>query len=942
MKADLLATKLHRPPVPPKRVQRPHLIQRLNEGLEFDRQITLVSAPAGFGKTTCISEWVNTLDCPVTWLSLDPADDDPGRFFIYLVAALQKVDPNLGQEIAGVLRSGRLSPGEIISTALVNDVLELEGRFLLVLDDFQVIQDRFILQVMQRLVTNLPQPLHLVLLTREDPPLPLARLRANNQLTEIRAGDLRFTGRDAERFLNEVMDLSLSPVDVAVLDDKTEGWIAGLQLAAIALRSSKAPRSSRTPQSSLSVRGRAGPSSFIATLSGSHRFILSYLTEQVLSRQPEEIQDFLLQTAILDRLNGDLCNAVTERSDGHALLERLLNANLFLIPLDDEGQWYRYHHLFADLIRDLQNVRYKDKTAQLHQRASRWYAQAGMSGEAIQHALDAEDYAMAVDLIESHAMDMLMQWHKKTVTGWMQALPPEWAMQSPKTNLAFAWMHVLIGDYSRVSPYLVRLQEMFSGSQMKSDGPLKAEWLALQAMLLNAQGKPADGLALAKQALETVPEQHSHVQSLIYMGLAGAYQQMDNYAHAMEAFQMIVQHGRAAGNFVSEILGLSGLALMALDRGQLHLAFKIAFQGVERIERSGSLPPISATVYGELGQVHYHWHQLEQAHSHFLRAVQVSALTGYSDAEIYYKVILSRLHLVEGDLEAAFQEIQKAVDLTQADAPVAVREEVTAQQVRVYLAQNRLAAAETVLKERGFIFRSQLSIPDLAPGQNITRPVGLLYSSGLRILLHRAQARGELASLREGIRLADHLIGGALQRQYIPVALEMLLLRAQMYAALGNSQARLATDLAANGQLRSQADYASALELAEPEGFITIFVEEGLPVAEALTILLEQDQLGTVQPVYVKTILAAFPSPQPSTEKESAILIKPEALIEPLTDRELDVLRLMAKGLKYQGIADKLFISVNTVRTHVKAIYGKLNVNNRTKAIEMARRLQIL
>jgi LuxR family maltose regulon positive regulatory protein len=754
----------------------------LNEGLEFGRQVTLISAPAGFGKTTCISEWVHALDCPVTWLSLDPADDDPGRFFAYLVAALQKVDETLGREIEGVLRSGQLPSSETISTTLSNDILELEGRFLLVLDDFQVIQDRFILQVLEKLVANLPQPLHLVLLTREDPPLPLARLRANNQMTEIRAGDLRFTSSEADRFLNEVMGLSLSQADIAVLDDKTEGWIVGLQLAG------------------LSVRDRINPSSFIATLSGSHRHILSYLTEQVLSQQPEEIQSFLLQTSILDRLSGDLCNAVTGRTDGHSLLERLFNANLFLIPLDDEQRWYRYHHLFADLIRDLQNTLQKDKTAELHQRASRWYAQADMGecgtfvSEAIEHALAATDYAMAVHLIESHAMEMIMQWYPKTVNGWMQALPPEWAAQSPKTNLAFAWMHVLGGTtYTRASLYLERLQAMFSGSEMgKEDASLKAEWLALQSNLLNAQGKPAESLGLANQALEIVPEQDGYVRSQIYMGMAGAYQQMDDYAHAVEAFQMIVQHGRAAANFVSEILGLSGLGLMALEHGQLHFAFEIASQGIERIERSGSLPPISAAVYGELGQVYYHWHQLEQAHDHFLRAVQLSTLSGYSDAEIYLGVILSQLRQIEGDLEAAAWEIQKAADLMQVDAPVAVREEVVSQQVRIYLAQNRLAAAETALKGHRFFSQDEFSIPDLAPDQNITSSVGRLYNSGLRILLYRAQARRELASLRRGIELADRLIAGALQRQYIPVALETLLLRAQMHAVLGSDQASLA------------------------------------------------------------------------------------------------------------------------------------------------------
>ncbi len=271
MKSTLLATKLHRPSSPAKWVQRLHLIQRLNEGLELGRQITLVSAPAGFGKTTCVSEWVDTLDnWPVTWLSLDPSDDDPGCFFAYFIAAVQKVNAELGQEIKGILRSGQLPPAEIISITLINDMFELKGRFLLVLDDFHVIQDRFIFQVLEHLMTNLPQSLHLVLVTREDPPLPLAQLRAYNRLTEIRARDLRFTRQDIDCFLYETMGLSLSKTDIAVLEDKTEGWIVGLQLAG------------------LSLRERENPSGFIASLSGSHRFILSYLTEQVISQQPEE------------------------------------------------------------------------------------------------------------------------------------------------------------------------------------------------------------------------------------------------------------------------------------------------------------------------------------------------------------------------------------------------------------------------------------------------------------------------------------------------------------------------------------------------------------------------------------------------------------------------------------------------------------------------------
>jgi LuxR family maltose regulon positive regulatory protein len=333
-----------------------------------------------------------------------------------------------------------------------------------------------------------------------------------------------------------------------------------------------------------------------------------------------------------------------------------------------------------------------------------------------------------------------------------------------------------------------------------------------------------------------------------------------------------------------------------------------------------------------MGVVYYHWHQLEEAHSHFLRAIQVSTLGGYSDAEIYYGVILSRLFHMAGDLPAAAREIRRVVDLMQVDAPAQVREEVIAQQVRIHLAQNQLAAAETALKGEGFSRQGKLSVP--APEQGIDRPAGLLFISALRVFLYRAQAKGELAGLKGAIQLADHLVAGALQRELVPVALETLLLRAQMHAALGNDQASLA-------------DYAAALELGEPGGFISMFVEGGPPVARALKHLLEQNQPGTARFEYVKNVLAAFSRPKPPASKEvvgtePGVADKPPPLITPLTDRELDVLRLMARGLRYAEIADRLYISLNTVRFHVKAIYGKFYVNNRTQAIERARQLQVL
>ena len=919
----LLATKLHSPSMPVKWVQRPHLIQRLNEGLDLNRRVTLVSAPAGSGKTTCVIEWMSTLDqWPVTWLSVDKSDNDPSRFFVYFIAALQKVDAKLGLEIEGVLQAGQLPPDDILSTSLINDILDVKGKFLLVLDDFHVIQDRFILQVLEGLVVNLPKPMHLIMITREDPPLPLARLRANNQLTEIRARDLHFSNQETHQLLNDVMGLSLSEMDIAELEQKTEGWIVGIQLAG------------------LSVREHEDPSRFIASLSGSHRFILSYLTEQVLNQQPDEMRKFLVQTSILDKLNGDLCDAVTKRSDGRTMLERLHNANLFLIPLDDERRWYRYHHLFADLLRELQSTFQKEKATELHQRASDWYTQADMASEAIQHALAAENFSMAVDLLEHHAMGMIMQGYAKTVNTWVEAIPGELALQSPKTNLAFAWMHLLRGTSSLASPYLELVKDHFEGSRGKlqpgDKDTLMAEWLVMQSLLLNKQGQTDHSKALAVRAVEMTPDEDTRVRSLANYALAVGWRVTGDDAQAAETFQEAIRLGQMADNLVAEMLSTSGLAVMAFEHGQLHLAFEILDPVSSRVARSGSPSPISTVIFSLLGEIYFLWHQVDQARHHILHALRLSTLGGYKSGMISCHVLLSRLYQMEGDLGAAAREIHAVDDLMQTDTPDYVRQEAIAQQVSLYIAQDRPAAAEMALRSEGFSFQDKFHFPDLPPDESFSHSIGMLYNSGLQVLLHQARTRGDLTGLKSGVDLAGQLIARALQSQTILVALEALLLRAQMHALLGH-------------QPSSKTDYVRVLKLAEPEGVIGVFVQQRPPMAEALATLVKQDQLGTLQPDYIARVLAALSrsmapgiTSEDRTDTDRPRGAAPAALIEPLTDRELDVVRLMVEGLTYQAIAEKLFISLNTVRFHVKAIYSKLGVNNRTQAIEKVRQLRIL
>jgi len=895
---DLLVTKLHLPLPPGGGVQRSLLEQRLNAGLAAGRQLVLVSAPPGFGKTTCVAGWIGGLTgWAVAWLSLEAADDEPGRFFSYLTAALQQVDSRLGAELAATLRSGQLPPAEIIAASLINDILQVGRRFLLVLDDFHVIQEHSILQVCERMIATLPWPLHLVLITREDPPLPLARLRAHNRLTELRAADLRFSRSESAQFLNGTLGLGLADGDVAMLTERTEGWVVGLQLAG------------------LSLRDRPEPSRFIAGLSGSHRYILGYLTEEVLGRQPEELRRFLLQTAILERLNGELCNAVTGRTDAYGVLEHLLAGNLFLVPLDDEGHWYRYHQLFAELLREQQRLSAPAETGALHHRASAWYRQAGMPAEAVQHALAAGDNSLALELIELYAVQMLVQGHARTVAGWMQAIPEPYRARSRRASLAFAWMDLMRGNFEAMPAHIARLQTLFVAAS--PDPALQAEWLALQATLLSGQGRPQDSLALAGQALALADPEDAYLNGLIEMAQAGAYQLLDDYPHALQAFQRIIRHGQAGGNFTLEMLGVSGLLQMALQHGQHQLALQTASRAVERVERLGAFSPICAALYGALGEVYYQRRQFQRFHDCFQRSIRLSTLGGYSDAEIGYGVTCSRWLLSCGNLEAAAREIYKAAALMQIAAPAWVREEVVAQQVRVDLARGRLAAAEAALAGEGFSAGGKFALPDLLPGQPLSFQRRVLYHSALRIVVRRAQTRRDTVWLRPAVALAGELIARARQGQYVTLAVEALLLRAQLHAVGGDATA-------------SRGDYLAALELAEPEGFISLFVEEGEPVLGALAALAREGSA----PEYLEHILSAG-SPADEETRQAA-------LVEALTGRELAVLRLMAEGLKYEEIAAALFISLNTVRTYVKALYGKLEVNNRTRAIVAARQRRLI
>ncbi len=938
MLSSLLSTKLFIPPVRPGAIARPRLTERLLSGVNHPGRFTLLSGPAGFGKTTLLSEVIaqiqqqrepeggepkvharDPLVRTVAWLSLDEGDNDPNRFWNYLITACQSVLGEVGETALALLRTPQPFSDDTIPTLLINDLTSQKHSLVLVLDDYHTIQNTALHASLLFLLDHLPPNLHLIVSTRTDPPWPLARYRARNQMIEIRAQDLRFTLQEAAAFLNQTMGLSLSTDALAALEERTEGWIAGLQLAA------------------LSMQGRNDVNAFIQAFTGSHVYIAEYLVDEVLKQQTEEMQAFLLQTSILDRLNGDLCEVVTGCADGQGKLKALQRSNIFISPLDDEGQWFRYHHLFADLLKArLQNNLSKVDIQALHQRAAKWFEQCGMFVEAVDHALAAADTPNAARLVEEAALPMILQAHVRTVERWLQAMPAEIVENSPKINMAYAWMNLLRGMLPAAMPFIDRLRILFSQAETELWSiALQAEWLAIQAELLMSQGKPAESRDLAIQAQKMLPEVDPNIHSMIYVTLAKAYQQTFDYERAAEVFQMLVQDAQRIGDMTLEVLGTSGQAQMVLKQGRLHRTYEIVQEAIRRLEISGKKVPFSATLYGELGEVYFYWHQFDLASEYQRRSMEASGKSGYSDPEIYFHLMQSKISQMEGDLDGSIREMEQASHLAGIIPPVMVRENVLAQQVRVDLATGRLAAAEQLLEAEGFRFGKTFDFPALAPEAPVPLEAGLLYNSALRVLLYDANKEPDPVVLRGGIDLAERVYQGERHCQHLPIALETLLLLSQMYAVLGDVQNSLSTA-------------TKALELAEPEGFISPFIEEGQPVADLLTELLNGNLPEKVQPAYIQQLLAAYPNPHPPqvetrplpSAQSPAAVVQP--LVEPLSARELEVLRLIAQGDSNQTIAEKLVITVSAVKKHTGNIYGKLNVNSRTQAVSRARQLSLL
>jgi len=899
----LLQTKLYIPPIRPELVSRPRLIERLNAGLR--RKVTLVSAPAGYGKTTLVSEWVTGCERLTAWLSLDEGDNDPIRFLTYFVAALQTIAANIGEQVLAVLQSPPPPSTESILTALLNEITATPDNSVLVLDDYHVIDAKPVDNALKFLLDHLPPQMHLVIATREDPSLPLARLRARGQLTEVRAADLRFTPSEAAEFLNRVMSLSLSAEAVAALDTRTEGWIAGLQLAA------------------LSMQGRSDTASFIQAFTGSHRFVLDYLVEEVLQRQPERVRSFLLQTAILDRLSGPLCDAVTERRDGKGMLETLERGNLFVVPLDDQRQWYRYHHLFADVLQAHLREDLPRQSPTLHRRASEWYEQNDYPPDAIHHALAAEDFERAAGLIELAWPAMDISFQLATWLNWVKALPDELVRTRPVLSVGYAWALLDGGEMEAAEARLRDAERWLEPTVDMNEQPeppssemvvvdeklfrsLPASIATARAYQAQALGDIPGTVKYARRALKLTPEE-DHLRRLQATALLGlTYWASGDLEAANRSFADVIMNMLITGNILEAIGTTYVLADIKMALGRLHEALSTYEQSLQFATDQGEPMHLGmADLYRGMSELYREWGDLETAAQHLLTGKKLGEQAASTDWQHRLCVTQARIKEAQGDLDGALDLLDEAERLHIRNPLPDVRP-VAALKARIWVTQGRLNKALDWARKRGLSVDDELSY--LREFEHITLA---------RVLIARYESDQVDDPIHEAMGLLERLLQAAEEGGRRGSAIEILALQSLAHQARGNIPPALAA-------------LERALALAEPEGYVRIFVDEGPPM-EAL---LREAKHGTA-PHYVRQLQAAFGQAEGRTPVT-------QRLIEPLSDRELTVLRLLGTELSGPEIARELVVSLNTLHTHTKNIYGKLGVNSRREAVRRAEELDLL
>jgi LuxR family maltose regulon positive regulatory protein len=888
MATSILATKLYIPPPRPKVVPRPRLIERLNEGLH--RKLTLISAPVGYGKTTMLSEWIPQSERCVTWVSLDDGDNDPVRFWAYFIAALQMLDAEIGRNALALMRTPRLPSFEAILTTLLNEIAAFPEDFALVLDDYHVMDAKpvdastSVDDALTFLLEHLPPHMHLVVTTREDPNLPLARLRARDQLTEIRAADLRFTPGEAAVFLNQVMGLNLSAEDVTSLETRTEGWIAGLQLAA------------------LSMRGREDVPGFIRAFAGDNQYIVDYMVAEVLQRQSERVRSFLLQTSILDWLSGPLCDAVTGQEEGKALLETLERGNLFVSPQDDKRHWFRYHHLFADVLRAHLMEEQPDRVPTLHRRASEWYEHNGLEIEAFQHAAAANDVERAEHLIEGEGMPLQFRGAGAPVLKWLESLPKTALDARPSLWVTYASTLLFGGQHTAVEQKLQAAEAALAAAALQGTEPddrtkdLVGRIASMRATLAVIQHDVETIITQSRRALEYLHPDNLPVRTATTWTLGYAYQLQGDRSAASRAYTEVISIGNSFGDSIYTIAATINLGQLQEADNQLALATR-TYRRV--LQLTGDPPdPIACEAFLGLARITYQWNDLDTAQQYGQQCLQLTRQMDSVDTFASCGVFLARLKLAQRDAVGAAAILAEAEAFVRQHNFMHRMPAVAAAQVLVLLRQ------EPLLQQGNLTAAAALAETHELP------------TSQARVYLAQGDPSTALAVL-EPLRRQVEAKGWEDER------LKVMILQAIALHAVA---------LRANGEKDKAVQLlGDALTLAEPGGFIRIFVDEGPPMA---ALLQEAAKYGTA-PNYVSQLRAAFGKAEGRTPVT-------QLLIEPLSERELEVLRLLRTELNGPEIASQLMVSLSTMRTHTQNIYNKLGVNNRRAAVRRAEELDLL
>jgi LuxR family maltose regulon positive regulatory protein len=931
-KADpLMHTKLRLPFTRPGLVPRSRLQERIAEGL--CAPLTLISAPAGFGKTTLVASCVVGCGLPVAWLSLDRNDNQVERFSIYLVAALQEADPTIGSEAAQLMAAAQQVPAEAVLTSLINDLDAASGEMVLVLDDYHVISSQAVHAQVTFLLEHCPGTFHLLIATRSDPPLPLARLRARGQMVELRAADLRFTEPEATQFLNDVMRLGLDAGSVAALEERTEGWIAGLQMAA------------------LSMRGREDVPGFIKGFSGTNRYILDYLLEEVLARQSPEIQRFLLYTSILERLAAPLCDAVLadvegkregdDRSTGSALLltgqsasilEYLERANLFLVPLDEERIWYRYHRLFSGLLRaQLQRSLGAQGVAQLHVRAADWHAQHGSIVEAIDHASAASDDERVERFIEQNYMEMVSRGEQSWIRSWTGKLSSELVYRRPWLCIYEAYSHSWFGELDKADRLLQEAEKRIQSEIPAPDArSIQAHLAYVKSRVTAMRGDIQRAIELCLEARETVPASNLAMRLDARITLGYEYFVAGDYANAGPILQETIRLGTTTGAVINTVAASCVLARLAAVQGRLHESYdtyQLAAQSIP--EASGQHLGARALVEMGIADLLCEWNDLGAALAHIEQGLALLPFWDKADDWALAYITLARIHLAQANKSGAIEAVEKANRTIQTRGVFSeAHHAVEIAQVRLWLAQGNVQTANRWAVSQEERLRSD----DLYRFENE--------------LARITQARVFVAQNRpnEAIAALSHLEGTARSAGRMGRVIEILLLEALAMRETGDPE-------------RALLALTESLALAEPEGYVRIFLDEGQPMQMLLAQWLAHASPCPLRD-YAKRLFSQFDAePHVATAAQEvasprsdhsashvASRVEPsgQALVEPLSQRELEVLHLMALGKTNQEIAQQLVVARGTVKSHTASIYRKLDVANRTEAVARARQLGIL